>query len=318
MTKCWLFAVFSFALFAGTRPAAARAESASPLPDIGNRVRQVFAAKCAGCHGPDLEKPRGRFGYVLDLKRVAANPEIVIPSQPDESEMWELVRHGEMPPADSPHGPLAPEQKEIIREWIAAAAPNALPLVPDSVSVSRKEPLASVSVELAPVDRLIRWLGKFHLLLLHFPIALIFAAGAAELWSIRQRDSRPSEVVRFCLWLGVLAAVPTATFGWIFAAAGNGADSPQLLLAHRLLGTTAALWFGITAVAAESAMPAASNEAFAFGFCLWPEFSSRRSPPTSAACSFMAKISSRSDAVIIRTQLDISASLSGGYRQRRR
>jgi mono/diheme cytochrome c family protein/uncharacterized membrane protein len=251
MKKCWLFAVLSIALFAGTRPAAARAGSASPSADIGNRVRGVFAAKCAGCHGPDLEKPRGRFGYVLDLKRVAANPEIVIPSQPDESEMWELVRRGEMPPADSPHGALAPEQKEIIRAWIAAGAPDALPLVADSVSVVRSQPSAPATVESAPIDRLIRWLGKFHLLLLHFPIALVLTAGAAELWSIRQRESRPSEVVRFCLWLGVLAAIPTATLGWIFAAAGNGADSPQLLLAHRLLGTTAALWFGITAVTAE-------------------------------------------------------------------
>jgi uncharacterized membrane protein/mono/diheme cytochrome c family protein len=251
MNNRWLFAVVSIALFAGTRPAAARAGSASPLPDIGNRVRGVFAAKCAGCHGPDLEKPRGRFGYVLDLKRVAANPEIVIPSQPDESEMWELVRRGEMPPPDSPHGPLAPEQKEIIRAWIAAGAPDALPVVSDSLSVVQSEPPAAESVELAPADRLIRWLGKFHLLLLHLPIALVLTAGAAELWSIWQRDSRPSEVVRFCLWLGVLAAIPTATFGWIFAAAGNGAESPQLLLAHRLLGTTAAFWFGITALASE-------------------------------------------------------------------
>jgi uncharacterized membrane protein/mono/diheme cytochrome c family protein len=251
MNKCWLFAVLSFALFAGTRPAAARAGSAPPLPDIGNKVRGVFAAKCAGCHGPDLEKPRGRFGYVLDLKRVAANPEIVIPSQPDESEMWELVRRGEMPPADSPHGPLAPEQKEIIRAWIAAGAPDALPLVPDSVSVVRSEPAAPAVSEPTSIERLIRLLGKFHLLLLHFPIALVLAAGAAELWSIRQRDSRPSEAARFCLWLGVPSAISTATFGWLFAAAGNGAESPQMLLAHRLLGTTAALWFGITAVAAE-------------------------------------------------------------------
>src|ERR1700680_4980726 len=59
--------------------------------DFASETRSIFAAKCAGCHGAALAKPKGRFGYVLDLARVAANPEIVIPSFPDESELWELV-----------------------------------------------------------------------------------------------------------------------------------------------------------------------------------------------------------------------------------
>src|SRR6478752_3637079 len=79
--------------------------SASSGDDLGAEARAVFAAKCAGCHGPDLPKPKGRFGYVLDLRRVAGNPELVIPGRPDESELWRLVRHADMPPADSPSGP---------------------------------------------------------------------------------------------------------------------------------------------------------------------------------------------------------------------
>src|SRR5438874_6598223 len=83
--------------------------------DIGAEVRGVFAAKCAGCHGSDLAKPKGRFGYVLDLRRVAGNPEMVIPSRPDESELWVLVSRGEMPPPDSPHGPLSAAEQELVR-----------------------------------------------------------------------------------------------------------------------------------------------------------------------------------------------------------
>src|SRR5258708_2706784 len=60
--------------------------------ELASQTRAIFAAKCAGCHGADLVKPRGRFGYVLDLARVAANPEMVVPSFPDESEIWDLVR----------------------------------------------------------------------------------------------------------------------------------------------------------------------------------------------------------------------------------
>jgi hypothetical protein len=66
----------------------------------------------------------GRFGYVLDLKRLAADREKVIPGRPAESELWALVEHDEMPPSDSPHGPLTPSQKETIRDWIAAGSPE--------------------------------------------------------------------------------------------------------------------------------------------------------------------------------------------------
>jgi len=53
------------------------------------------------------------------------------------------------------------------------------------------------------------------------------------------------------LWLGALAAIPTVALGWLFAAAGNGVGSPQLLMVHRWLGTTAAVWLVLTAVCAE-------------------------------------------------------------------
>src|SRR5580765_6336736 len=94
-----------------------------PVIDGGLNVRAVFAAKCTACHGPDLPKPKGRFGYVLDLARVAGNREMVVPFMPDESELWELVRRGEMPPEDSPSGPLTAQAKEAIHAWIKAGAP---------------------------------------------------------------------------------------------------------------------------------------------------------------------------------------------------
>src|SRR5436853_2176291 len=103
------------------------ASGAAPAGDLAADVRTVFAAKCAGCHGPDLAKPKGRFGYVLDLARVAGNREMVVPGAPDESELWELVHRGEMPPDDSPAGPLTADQKETVRAWIAAGAADASP-----------------------------------------------------------------------------------------------------------------------------------------------------------------------------------------------
>jgi mono/diheme cytochrome c family protein len=89
-------------------------------------VRDIFRVKCAGCHGPDLPRPRGRFGYVLDLNRLAADREKIVPGRPAESELWALVEHDEMPPPDAPRGRLTPSEKETVRAWIEAGAPDSV------------------------------------------------------------------------------------------------------------------------------------------------------------------------------------------------
>jgi mono/diheme cytochrome c family protein len=232
----------------GTRVAAAE----PPDPDLGAEVRGVFAAKCAGCHGSDLPKPKGRFGYVLDLRRVADNPEMVIPGRPDESELLALIRHGEMPPTDSPRGPLTATEKEVIRAWIAAGAPApSAPVAAGAGAFPGPEP-ASTSADAPQISRTLRLVGKFHLLLIHFPIALLVAAGVAEVVSAVRRSNVPSLAVRFCLSLAAVAVVPTVVLGWIHAGSGYGAGSPDLLLTHRWLGTATGVCVIGTAVWAES------------------------------------------------------------------
>src|SRR5579885_1054189 len=109
---------------------------ASAADDLPGRVRAVFADKCASCHGPDLPKPKGKFGYVTDLARLAANRKLVVPSKPDESHLWELVEDGEMPPEDSRVGALTVAEMGLIRDWIASGAPadTAAPPTPDSIA----------------------------------------------------------------------------------------------------------------------------------------------------------------------------------------
>ena len=69
----------------------------------------------------------------------------------------------------------------------------------------------------------------------------MFAAGVGEI--VASRGSRaPSPAVLFCLSVAAVAVVPTVAFGWLHAAAGNGVGSPQLLNAHRWLGTVAGVW----------------------------------------------------------------------------
>ncbi|MDB5388583.1 MAG: Planctomycete cytochrome [Planctomycetaceae bacterium] len=118
------------ALFLCQMPASGRA--ADGQRDLASETLAIFSAKCATCHGPNLVKPEGRFGYILDLTRIAGNREMIVPSFPGESELWELVRRDEMPPEESPTGALSAAEKEVIRAWIAAGtpAPFLAPMVP--------------------------------------------------------------------------------------------------------------------------------------------------------------------------------------------
>ncbi len=215
--------------------------------DLASDARAVFAAKCAVCHGPDLAKPKGRFGYVTDLARVANNRELVVPSSPDESELWELVRRDEMPPADSPAGPLSTAQKEAIRAWIAAGAPaTAAPDGPpaDRVASVADDPMAASPSLPAPslLRSLLGRLGPLHIPVVHFPIALLLAAAAAELLSVWRGHRLPSPAVNFCVRLGAVSAVVAAVLGWVHAGNDYGAGMPLALSWHRWLGTSTALW----------------------------------------------------------------------------
>jgi mono/diheme cytochrome c family protein len=139
MNKWWLALIPFVAAFTGVGFWAGGGRSASPsqaesppartearVANPADAVHDIFRAKCAGCHGPDLPRPRGRFGYVLDLKRLAADPEKIVPGRPAESELWALVEHDEMPPPDAPRGRLTPSEKETVRAWIEAGAPDSV------------------------------------------------------------------------------------------------------------------------------------------------------------------------------------------------
>jgi mono/diheme cytochrome c family protein len=249
-----LFCVLSVGV---CRPRSIRAADDSPYAprDLASEVRDVFAAKCAGCHGSDLAKPKGRFGYVLDLVRVASNPEMVVPFRPSESELWELVQHGEMPPADAPTGALTAQQKEVIRSWIASGAPAVPYQPPPGTSPSITRPHEGTAGEPLPMPlgkRILRWLGKFHILTIHFPIALLLAASIGEMWSMWRGARNPSSAVRFCVLLGAAGGALALVLGWLHADfGGEGAGSGRILGLHRWIGTVAGLWALATALFSE-------------------------------------------------------------------
>ncbi len=222
-------------------------------------VLPIFQAKCASCHGPDVKKPKGSFGYILDLKRLAADKDRV-------EALRVLVASGNMPPRTSPTGSLSQSQKETIRDWIAGGCPEPLsvhageekgsvgdtepPAVqPDSTPSTPEGPTA------VPVwERTLEWVGKFHLLVLHFPIALIVVASLLEVYSFWPKGLALvslRDCIRLCVYAAAVFAVPTVVLGWLHAMGGYGVGQPGTLLLHRWIGTAAGAMIVLTAVLSE-------------------------------------------------------------------
>jgi uncharacterized membrane protein len=82
-------------------------------------------------------------------------------------------------------------------------------------------------------------IGRLHPLLVHFPIALILLAAAAETFA-RVTDARQWHVVSAAsLRVGAIGAVGAATAGWLMARM-HGVDPSATLEWHRWFGTVTA------------------------------------------------------------------------------
>ena len=89
-------------------------------------VRPILKAHCTHCHGEE-GAPKG--GVDLRLRRfmdkaLDGGAHVLVPGQPDKSEMILLVREGEMPRKGKP---LTPEQIAVLEKWIAQGAKTTRP-----------------------------------------------------------------------------------------------------------------------------------------------------------------------------------------------
>jgi mono/diheme cytochrome c family protein len=223
-------------------------------PGSGAAALVVFTARCAACHGPTVQEPKGQIDYITDLERLAGNPQLIVPGDPDGSRLWQLVQAGEMPPPDSGVRPLTASQVAAIGDWITNLEPLALPAAP--------------VVNPTVLWRSLSWLGKLHLLVLHFPIALAVLAALLEAWRLltRSPDVRLPVLVTLCSRGAALSAVPVAALGWLHAADGYG-SGPELWR-HRWLGTLAALWLAATAALVRSGRTSVWQTALILGGAL--------------------------------------------------
>lgn len=91
------------------------------------------------------------------------------------------------------------------------------------------------------VPRPLAWLGKFHPVATHFPIALLSVAALAELLLLQRPRELFREAVRFSVWVGAIGAVLAAPLGWFFAGF-HIVDESWVMTAHRWVGTGTAVW----------------------------------------------------------------------------
>jgi uncharacterized membrane protein len=211
---------------------------------IAQEVHEIFADKCLDCHGPELPRPKGKFGYVLDLERVADNSDYVIRGNPDKSEIYQMVLDDEMPGDDAKVPPLSLDQKKVVKRWIELGAPA----TPFKAFEPKSAAAETSEIALPFWKRAIRWVGRFHPVSTHFPVALMFVAVLAEGFAWRTKREFWLQTVRFLVIIGALGAVVAAGLGWVNASfASYVGSSAAILKWHRWLGTFTAVWTTVCA-----------------------------------------------------------------------
>ena len=221
---------------------AASAASKDEGTKLAGHVREIFEVKCIDCHGPELPRPKGKFGYVLDLKRVASNPDYIVPGHPEKSDLYDMVFKEDMPGEDANVPPLTKDEKEIVKRWIELGAPE-----PDASAAGDHPALPPAGVEQRPRmpfwKQALRYLGRFHPVSTHFPVALMFVAVFAEGLAWWTRRETWLQTVRFLVLLAALGAIVAVGLGWVNASfTSYTGQLAGVLRWHRWLGTTTAVW----------------------------------------------------------------------------
>jgi mono/diheme cytochrome c family protein len=242
---CTLLLLFSLSI-------GARAQIQSATPEeklrVAAEVHRIFEAKCADCHGSHLAKPKGKFGYVLDLGRVGKNDKYIEAGDLKESELYQMVLHNEMPGEDADVPPLTKQELETVAHWVMIGAPGELPPGVGAQVTAAPEPPRENASALPFFTRFLNWLGKFHPATTHFPVAFLLAAVMAEGFAWWLRRPEWTFVVRFLVVLGALSAIPTTVLGWMAHDYSGNKSLGAIYGFHRWLGTGTAIWAIVCAV----------------------------------------------------------------------
>ena len=109
--------------------ASAESAKAADSPLFAQTVRPLLAARCYGCHGPDVQQNGLRLDSLNAILKGSDSGRIVVPGKPASSRLLRRLQAQERPMMPYGGPPLAPKELDAIRDWIAAGAPG-----PDSTA----------------------------------------------------------------------------------------------------------------------------------------------------------------------------------------
>ncbi len=91
--------------------------------------------------------------------------------------------------------------------------------------------------------RTIKFVGKFHPIAVHFPIAFLLGAVFMQWVFVFTKKQQIPPIVTTMLWMGTLGAIGAATLGWAYAYDSMyfGDEDIELLKIHRWVGTGTAV-----------------------------------------------------------------------------
>ncbi len=98
-----------------------------------------------------------------------------------------------------------------------------------------------LSPDSTPMAKSMAAIGKYHLLVVHFPIALIMTAALAQALYLSRRKESYQETVRFLVWTGLFAVVAAGLLGWAHSGPPQHSEAP-VMFSHRWIGS--ALFLG--------------------------------------------------------------------------
>ena len=152
--------------------------------ESASKAHSVFGKYCAECHDAARGVHKAGFGTIMDLKALASDRDLVVPGEPEQSKLYRMVLSDQMP---LQRPPLSSENKAVIWRWIEAGTPTDRGEESPTTTVGPTASGPSLPAAAPPqrfIVRLVKWMGRFHPVAVHFPIGLLWAAFLAEILGI--------------------------------------------------------------------------------------------------------------------------------------
>ncbi|MFW5829629.1 MAG: DUF2231 domain-containing protein, partial [Planctomycetota bacterium] len=167
----------------------------------------------------------------------AVSAEPAMSEQDDAAAPASRTEDGPVYPAGDPAAAAVGEHTEGAQAPVVSQAPPASAEPHDHPAGQS----ASHDHDHGPEASLLPWIGRFHVVTVHFPIAFLLLAAACAWW----QALFPSQAVRstalLTTHLGAIAAVVIAVLGWLAWWDARYPGAEQTLLLHQIIGTATAV-----------------------------------------------------------------------------